>query len=612
MWIDALLLPCARGRGSVPGMTTDAPARFNPLHGNPLITRSDVAAALQACAAPLAAARSTCGSRLELDGTAASYDQGAAALESFARPLWGLAAAAAGGCGAEDVWRAIAVGISAGTDPAHPSYWGDINDFDQRIVELPAIAFALAVAPGRLITADDGVVTARVAAYMAQARGREVFRNNWLLFPGLIECGIGALGGRRDTDAIRMAMAAVDRFHIGDGWYRDGDRPQIDHYGGFAFHFYRLLIAALAPDAVDRTGVATQATAFAAGFRHWFADDGAALPFGRSLTYRFAAVAFFAACAFAGVEALPWGEMKGIYLRHLRWWRQWPITRGDGVLSIGHGYPNPHAAEDYNGPASPYWAFKAFLPLALPGDHPFWQAEETPHRPALRPLILPGPGMILRDEAGQVAALCSGQAQPRFTGGAEKYAKFAYSTRYAFGVEGPLRRFEEGCFDSMIAFADDTGWRVRDQNMIEIAGDRIVSRWQPWPDVSVTTQLWWDGPWQMRVHHITAPRPLRSIEGGFCLPMPDRGLAPGRPDQGCAWIETGEDFSGIGALDGIGRQGRVHQPAPNRHLLHPRVAVPQLIGTVPAGESRLVCAVIASPDIAAARIAWASPPAVPE
>ena len=96
------------------------------------------------------------------------------------------------------------------------------------------------------------------------------------------------------------------------------------------------------------------------------------------MTYRFACAGFWAALAFADEEALPWGEVKGYYLRHLRWWARHPITERDGVLSVGFGYANLLMSENYNSPGSPYWAFKAFLPLALDASHPFWTTEEAP------------------------------------------------------------------------------------------------------------------------------------------------------------------------------------------------------------------------------------------
>lgn len=61
------------------------------------------------------------------------------------------------------------------------------------------------------------------------------------------------------------------------------------------------------------------------------------------MTYRFAMAAFWGALALAlalaGEEALPWGVVKGLYLRHLRWWSRPEIADRDGVLSVGYGYP---------------------------------------------------------------------------------------------------------------------------------------------------------------------------------------------------------------------------------------------------------------------------------
>jgi hypothetical protein len=67
---------------------------------------------------------------------------------------------------------------------------------------------------------------------------------------------------------------------------------------------------------------------------------GAAIPFGRSMTYRFAFAAFWSAAAIANVT-LPSpldrpGHVKGMLLRHLRWWsRKVDIFNVDGTLNIG-------------------------------------------------------------------------------------------------------------------------------------------------------------------------------------------------------------------------------------------------------------------------------------
>jgi hypothetical protein len=61
--------------------------------------------------------------------------------------------------------------------------------------------------------------------------------------------------------------------------------------------------------------------------------------------------------------------MKGIILRHLRYWMNRPILDKAGILSVGYGYPNLIMAETYNSPGSPYWGLKAYLILALDEGH---------------------------------------------------------------------------------------------------------------------------------------------------------------------------------------------------------------------------------------------------
>ena len=68
------------------------------------------------------------------------------------------------------------------------------------------------------------------------------------------------------------------------------------------FHFYGLIYAKLMAD-VDPTRCATlrdRAARFSSDFIHFFAEDGSAIPFGRSLTYRFAEAAFWSAALSPG------------------------------------------------------------------------------------------------------------------------------------------------------------------------------------------------------------------------------------------------------------------------------------------------------------------------
>lgn len=117
---------------------------------NPLRTREDLQQALKSFLDPLAPHTSPRGARIKIGSTATHYDETAAQLEGFARPLWGLAALLAGGGTYDGVDRWVS-GLAAGTDPSDGlEYWGESRAKDQRMVEMSPIGFALAVASEQL------------------------------------------------------------------------------------------------------------------------------------------------------------------------------------------------------------------------------------------------------------------------------------------------------------------------------------------------------------------------------------------------------------------------------------------------------------------------------
>jgi hypothetical protein len=239
---------------------------------------------------------------------------------------------------------------------------------------------------------------ANVIAYLKHARQFDYADNNWKFFRIFVDIALDRVGAEFDRSLTKQYLEELESFYIGDGWYRDGNVSRVDHYIPFAMHFYGLIYSKLVDDDYAQR-YRERAILFARDFRRWFAPDGATIPFGRSLTYRFACAGFWSALAFADVEALPWGEVKHLCLQHLRWWSDKPMTNRDGILSIGFGYPNLLMSESYNSAGSPYWAFKAFLPLAIAEDHPFWTATEK--APATAESVSPQrhPGMVLMRRA---------------------------------------------------------------------------------------------------------------------------------------------------------------------------------------------------------------------
>lgn len=566
---------------------------------------------------PLVPYASAGGARIRLGVNVAHHDDTAADLEGYARPLWGLAPLAAGG-GDFGHWDLWARGLAAGTDPDHPEYWGTAKGIDQRTVETAAIGFALALAPEKFWDPLTGRERDRVGAWLASFLDVATPENNWDFFPVLVSLGLDRVGYAHDRAARHGRLDRLETYALDDGWYADGNTAQRDYYIPWAMHFYGLVYAALAGDGdVARAARFRQRAAdFAPGFRHWFADDGAAVPFGRSLTYRFAQGSFWGALPYAGVDAVSPGEAKGLLLRHLRWWRERSaLTSPNGLLTIGYGYPQPAVAEQYNGPGSPYWAMKAFLPLALPADHPFWTADEEPAAELPETLAQREAGAVLMRSGGDATLLSGRQSNTSARGGSAKYAKFAYSTRFGFslpvGELGPVH----GAYDSTLAVSDDEGpepvhFRVREEQQDPAVedGDTVRSTWRPWPDVEITTWLTAAAPWHLRTHRIRTGRALHTAEGGFAVDR-DAGLALREESDGSAVTATGVgDLSGLRDLDGH-RTGQVLDPLPGTNVLARRTALPVLLGQLPPGEHWLRCAVLGAGPAQAA--AWDEAPPEP-
>jgi hypothetical protein len=584
-------------------MRTTAAAWANPMAGNPMASKADVQRAVVDLVAPIVPHLSPGGARARLGTFGAHFAQRVAELEGYARPLWGIVPLVAGG-GAFEHWDRWVDGLAHGTDPASDEYWGPCTeDVDQRMVEMAAIGFALAFVPERLWEPLSGRQRDQVVAWLRGIEQHEPARNNWQFFRLLVQMGLERVGAEFDRDAQARSVELLDSFAIGGGWYTDGSGGNIDWYVPFALHTYGLILAASGLGDRDATArYVERAREFAPEFRHWFAPDGGAIPFGRSLTYRMAQGSFWGALALADVEALDWAEVRGYALRHLRWWSDRPISDRDGVVSVGYGYDNRRMAESYNSAGSPYWCMKAFAMLAAPDDHPFWTVDDAPAAEAAR-ISLSTPGMLLGHDDGQVVGLLAQPPGWSFVEQADaKYQKFAYSSR--FGFSGDFTMYGLGATDSMLAVSDPaTGVRkVREGVLLsEVDTDVALTRWSPMPGVRIDTALAGGAPWHVRVHRIETDRELVLTETGFALAWEPEGFAPPPPEdpeRGVATMTTQAGASTVVDLaDGQGtRRAELVALSPNANVMHPHTVVPTLAVTVPSGCHRLACAVGASHD----------------
>lgn len=431
-------------------------------------------------------------------------------------------------------------------------------------------------------------------------------------------------------------MDHLDTFHRGDGWSNDGPAgyTQMDYYSGsYAIQYLQLLYSHLASDSDPKRAAEyrSRARSYALDFVHYNAPDGHSIPFGRSLTYRFATIAFWGALAFASVEPpapLTWGIVKGLLLRNLRWWSKHPhIFQPNGMLNIGYTYPNTYLAENYNSPGSPYWCMLAFAPLALPASHPFWTSTEEPHpftqTPSPLPQIkaLPHPLHILIHKAHHTFLLSSGQkCHYPLKATQAKYGHFAYSAAFGYSVPTGSYTLVQYVPESALAFSDDGGeiWKLRrdvlDAEILTKDGAPVLySRMLPWKDVQIKTWLLppaEESPsWHLRVHCVEAGRDVQSAEGGFAIlgtrerdgrvlgPLDEEFPNEGTVVEGGAALTVSKAGAvGIVELLAGGRTASILDADANSNLIESRTNIPCLHADLHAGETRwFVTGVFAMP-----------------
>lgn len=566
---------------------------------NPLRTKQDLRLALQQLTDPLKPYYSEGSARLRLGASGAGYPAAISEMEGFCRVMWGIVPLLAGG-GKDELWDTCIKGIINGTNPGHPEYWGEAQDYDQRLVEMAVLGMALSLIPEHVWEPLGIEEKQRLFNWLNSINSHPVYDCNWLFFHILVNMGFKTVGLPFDAEGMEKNLQRIEAFDIGEGWYSDGVGGHSDYYVPFALHFYGLVYAKLmeAEDPRRSRMFKEKAALFAKDFICWFDSNGAALPYGRSLAYRFSQSAFWSALVFADVDVLPLGEVKGIVLRNLRWWFKQPIFQANGVLSVGYTYPNLIMAENYNSPGSPYWALKTFLLLALPDDHAFWEVEELP-LPALpaHSVQLPAHLVVCREQDGShVVAFNTGHPSTNeHTHTSAKYEKFAYSTAFGFSVPRAEWGLAQGAFDSMLALSEgDNLFRVRRRNEeYKIEDNVLFTRWKPWLDVEISTWIVAGLPWHVRIHRIDTKRTLTAAEGGFAVSS-DENLQVKQEAmsvQARSLIGTSE----ICGLHGYTETEAVY-PHSNTNLLYPRTIIPTLKVDLGMGTHWLVSAIYGKPS----------------
>jgi len=524
--------------------------------------------------------------RANLTGEVAHFGEEIAKIEGFLRLLWGEAFNTAGR--EEKYFQDLCEGILNGVNSSSKHFWGDIPDYGQLFVEMVALSIFLIESKPDFWDKLANDEKEAIASYMNQITEANLPLNNWQFFKVMVQVAFCKLGSRHfSKEALVRSLAFVHSYYRDEGFYTDGDNNSKDYYISWAFHYYGLLYDRYMSEFDPETSAifVERTNAYLPAYLAHFDNDGIAVPYGRSLAYRFAQGALLSMLALSNKIQVDSDILGRLLSGHLNYWINSDILKPDGTLSVGYTYPNIQMAESYNSAGSPYWAFKFFVIL---GCH----KEDSVFTPQISALKL---GCQAFKTGNYIAERTLDQTffypvnnTATTDGYKDKYHKFVYSSKFGFSVSKGLLHLHEGIFDNTLAIKDlDTGLFLtkRSEETFQLLEDRLIFTWSPKNGIQIKTTIIPRGNQHRRVHEIKTELPVKIYDIGFANDALDANKIQVIEDgnrievRAPYGITVSENVLGYDEL-------LIQHTMPSTHLLFKKAIISGLKASVEAGKYR--------------------------
>lgn len=426
-------------------------------------------------------------------------------------------------------------GLIRGTDPSDPCYFGPTGAFGAFGEE---ISQAVMYCPRYFWDPLTEEQKQRVAAWLAALAGGVGFECNCWYFNSAPAPVLLKYGYPFNYERITEQMDRLLSWHSGDGFFVDGGNRSYDYYNFWGFQMFNLFHYKYTEPWKMRFGRRIRETTglFMRSFPMYFGSDGAPVAFGRSLSYRWAAVCPVGYAEAAGLGALDPGLERRIASGCLKYFWEGGAMSENGLLQPGWLGPNALASEPYGHRGAPYWASVGFSPLLLPAGHLFWTSREKamPADNEDRVRVVAGAQLVLRSNSRRGEARLYPAGSPRHNQvtweTTTKYYQHSYSSALGWagtGVAGPeLAQGRSG------VSLDGKNWSYRTQPApIFITERHCADKYaadlgeRGRAQVITQTVIGRDGEAHMVYH--TYPEPLYIRVAGYGIAAP-HGTAPVR------------------------------------------------------------------------------------
>ena len=248
----------------------------------------------------------------------------------------------------------------------------------QNLVEFGALAISMTAIPNVLWEPlSRGQKDSLSAVMMSYGDGPTV-DSNWKFFNIFVMSFFKNQGYPVNEKLLVEYLDKTLNHYRGEGWYNDS--PAFDYYSMWAFQMYGVIWS----EYYGNRFYPEQAKKFMTNFSDLndnypflFSRDGKMIMWGRSISYRYAAVTPFSLMGFENDPEINYGWMRRIASGTLLQFFQHPDFMKDGVPTLGFYGAFEPAVQMYSCRGSVYWGGKVFLSLLVPEDNPFWKAVEN-------------------------------------------------------------------------------------------------------------------------------------------------------------------------------------------------------------------------------------------
>ncbi len=320
----------------------------------------------------------------------------------------------------------------------------------QTLLELGSICVSLKIAQHCLWDTYTQAEKDDLASLFLSYGEGPTIGSNWQFFNAFIMSFLNDQGYHVNEEYLRANLENLLALYRGEGWYNDA--PAYDYYSMWAFQTYGPFLAHYYreqyPDLADQF-VSNQRDLLD-NYPYMFARDGRMNMWGRSLPYRFAAVAPFAFIEYNDAdESVDYGWLRHISSASLLQFMQHPGFMEDGIPTMGYYGVFAPAVQIYSCRGSVYWIGKAFFNLLLPEDSKYWQAVENegPWKDALSKgkvynKFQPATNLLITDYPNSGAAEMRSWCHETVAGdwqkfrSTENYNKLAYNTDFPWMADG--------------------------------------------------------------------------------------------------------------------------------------------------------------------------------